>query len=771
MAKKRIYGYSNPWSVRPGDRLSFMVSAEGTDTVEARLVRLIHGDENPKGPGFVEEEIDAAGIPPTLSVSRQFVQTGSFAVVDDAEGHLTPAGGFTIYAFFCPTAPGAVRQVILGRWDVAQSRGWALGINPEGRLEFWAGDGHVVDHVAAEAPLVRKVWYFAAASFDAATRAATLHQIGVVGRYNSRIGPVVPYDYDSHVAETFRVLPAAPGGDVPFMWAAGSDENEKRGRFAAMLYNGKIDRAGLADRALSADEVARIARAGEMPEAGVVAHWDTTAGYTDRGVGDTILDVGPHGLHAEGVNRPVRAMTGWNWEGREDSFRLDPRQYGGVAFHDDALTDCRWTPTLEWTVPEGLRSGVYALRLRAGGAEEHIPFFLRAAAPKAPIAVLLSTFTYLAYANEHLAFEAQIAQAITAHTPIISEHDIEFNKLQEFGLSTYDHHSDGAGCCYSSWLRPILNIRPKHRLPAMGFPWALPADLSLIWWLENAGYDYEVLTDHDLHAEGAAALSPYRVVINATHPEYYSERMMDASEQYMIGGGRLIYSGGNGYYWVTALREDEPECIEVRKLDSGSRAWQADPGEGYLASTGERSGLWRNRGRPPQKLVGVGFTAEGMDSSEPFERMPDSFHRRAAWMFEGIGAEEKIGDFGLGLGGAAGIEIDRYDLALGTPPHALLIASSHGHSDNYPLVSEEVTYAFPGRGGTQDPQVRADMVYFTTRNNGCCLAIGSIAWSQALPVNSGDNNVGRFMRNVLDAFIRPGPLPGSQYVGEEKLWR
>ena len=55
--------------------------------------------------------------------------------------------------------------------------------------------------------------------------------------------------------------------------------------------------------------------------------------------------------------------------------------------------------------------------------------------------------------------------------------------------------------------------------------------------------------------------------------------------------------------------------------------------------------------------------------------------------------------------------------------------------------------------------------------DGACLSIGSIAWSQALPCNNGDNNVGRFMRNVLDAFLRPGPLPGSEFVGEEKLWR
>ena len=25
-------------------------------------------------------------------------------------------------------------------------------------------------------------------------------------------------------------------------------------------------------------------------------------------------------------------MTGWNWTGRNDSFRLAPREYGGIVF-------------------------------------------------------------------------------------------------------------------------------------------------------------------------------------------------------------------------------------------------------------------------------------------------------------------------------------------------------------------------------------------------------------------------------------------------------
>ncbi|WP_315719787.1 MULTISPECIES: N,N-dimethylformamidase beta subunit family domain-containing protein [unclassified Bradyrhizobium] len=770
MAEKKLYGYCDPWTVKQGETLSFMISAEGTDTVDVRLVRLVHGDEHPDGPGFLEEEVDCE-IPATLNVRRQFTQVGAHAVVEDISRRLVPAGDFTVYGFIFPTRPGGSRQAILSNWDIMSGKGYGIGINTEGRLEFWVGNGELIDHVTAEVPLRPRAWYFVAATFNAATLEARLHQIGVVNRYNSLLGLVVPIDYDSRVAETFRVMPQAPDESVPFLWAGASEENDRRGRFVGMLYSGKIDRPGILNTALPPEAIAALAQ-GELPSTdAIIARWDTSAGYTDRGIGDTITDVGPHGLHAHGVNRPVRGMTGWNWAGREDSFRLDPNQYGGIAFRDDALTDCRWSPTVTLRIPNDLRSGVYALRLRAGESEDHIPFFVRAATPRAPLAVLMSTFTYLAYANERLGFDAPIAQAITAHTPIFSEADIDFYKLQEFGLSTYDHHSDGSGCCYSSWRRPIINMRPRHRNAATGVTWGLPADLSLLWWLQQAGYDFEILTDHDLHAEGAAALHPYRAVINCTHPEYYSERMMDGTEDYLRAGGRLIYAGGNGYYWVSGLREDEPHCMEVRKLDNGSRAWQADPGEAYLVSTGERSGLWRSRGRAPQKLVGVGFTSEGMDESQPFERMPDSFHRLIAWMFEGIGDREEIGNFGLGLGGAAGIEIDRYDLALGTPPHTLLVASSHGHSDNYPLVSEEITYAFPGRGGTQDPLVRADMTYFTTGSNGACLSIGSIAWSQALPVRGGDNNVATIMRNVLTAFLRPGPLPGSEFVGEEKLWR
>ena len=766
MTDIRLFGYSDPLAAKLTQTVDFKISAEGATEASVEIVRFVHGDYNPKGLGFIEEPV-GTDLPKSIAVKRQYTQNGSFARVGNERGLLSPKGSFSVFAFIWPSLPGKVRQTIMGSWNVNESKGYALGINPQGKLEFWVGDGKNVDQVTADVPLISKVWVLAGVSYELATGEARLMQINVQNAWNSHIGPVTPYDHNCHIVETLRVKPVASSGD--FYLAGAQEHNSERGCFVSLLYNGKIDRSGIVERALSAADMATIAQGSVPFEA--LAYWDTTVGYTNYGIGNVICDTGPHKLNAIGVNRPVRALTGWNWTGRDDSFRLNPDQYGGVAFHDDAMTDCKWETSISWIPSEQLRSGVYALKVTAGDQVDRIPVIIRPNKPRARIAVQMSTFTYLAYANEHLSFEAQIAQAIVAHTPVISANDIEYEKLQEFGLSTYDHHTDGAGVCYSSWKRPIINIRPGYRMAGMTFPWALPADLSLLWWLEHAGFDYDLITDHDVHQEGLDALSPYKAIINVTHPEYYSETMLDATESYLTSGGRILYIGGNGYYWVTSTCQDDPSCIEVRKLDAGSRAWQAEAGEGYLASTGERSGLWRSRGRAPQKLVGLGFTAEGMDRSEAFERMPDSFHKRAAWIFEGIGEEELIGDFGLAQGGAAGIELDRYDLALGTPPNTLLLASSCGHTDNYPLVSEEITYAFPGRGGSQDPQVRGDMIYFNTPNDGAVFAAGSIAWSQALPYHGGENNVGTIMRNVLNAFKKDGKLPGSGYTGEEKLWR
>ncbi len=765
MAKPKLFAYCNQISVKPGDQVEVMVSAEATNLAEAQLVRLIHGDANPDGPGYVEEEVPNP-LNGELAVARQFTQLGSYATVENSAATLGGAQPFTVAAYVQPTLVGHGRQSILGTFDIAAMRGWGIGVNSGGFLEFWVGDGRSSDAVASEVPLLDGVWYQVTVAYDHKRGTVHLSQRAQLSPTNSSMSPATPFDYDSIVVERLKRRVAPSERDV--LWAGSWDDAPSRGVHVRWMYNGKIEHPRIW-RGVHREPF------GEPPPSGdLLADWDTTHGLDRAGLDDVIVDQGPLGLHATGVNKPVRAMTGHRWDGSTDCFATQPDQYGGVYFADSSLIDCKWTPTLVFAAPQE-RSGCYAIRLRSGDAEEYAPFFLRASSPSAPIALQIPTASYLAYANEHIAFDVPVAQSITAHSPVFADADVELYKNTEFGLSTYDHHSDHInGVCFSGWRRPIFNMRPKYRAAAIDLPWQMPADLSIVAWLDRQPHDYEVITDHDVHAEGVELLDNYNVVITGTHPEYYSAQMLEATERFMENGGRFMYMGGNGLYWVTSFSDDDL-AIEVRKLEGGTRAWQARPGEYYHSTDGVRGGIWTNRGRGPHKVTGVGFSSEGMDQSASFSRNPVSYHDDVAWIFAGVGSEQ-FGDFGLAHGGAAGVEIDRFDPTLGSPSNGWLLASSRGHTDGYPLVVEELLTNTPGQFGDSSPLVRADVTYATTQSGGGCFCTGSIAWGQALPVNDFDNEISRITANVLARFAADAPLvhlegpPGNQQTDVVDAW-
>jgi N,N-dimethylformamidase len=233
--------------------------------------------------------------------------------------------------------------------------------------------------------------------------------------------------------------------------------------------------------------------------------------------------------------------------------------------------------------------------------------------------------------------------------------------------------------------------------------------------------------------------------------------MFAALAAYRDRGGRLIYLGGNGFYWRIGFHPELPGAIEMRRGESGTRTWEFEPGELHLASTGEASGLWRYNGYAAQKLVGIGYASEGFDVGAYYRRKPGSFDPRAAFVFEGIGSDEKIGDFGP-MGGAAALELDIVDPRYGTPPHTLVLAASEGHSNVYVLTQEALISNYPGTDGIENPDVRADMAFFETAMGGAVFATGSIGWAACLYHNGYDNNVARITGNVLRRFLDPAPF-------------
>ncbi len=338
---------------------------------------------------------------------------------------------------------------------------------------------------------------------------------------------------------------------------------------------------------------------------------------------------------------------------------------------------------------------------------------------------------------------------------VVHDYDLYLGERREMGGSIYDVHTDGSGVAYSTALRPIVSMRPTHRHWVTGGPRHLPSDLYTIDWLEEKGFDYDVITDEDVHYHGKEYLDQYSVVLTGSHPEYWTGPMLDALEAYLGGRGRLMYLGGNGFYWVTAIDPERPHVVEVRRGYAGSRSWESHPGELELASTGETGGIWRHVGRSPNAIVGIGFAGQGWDLDTPgYRRTEQSHDPRAAFIFEGIGDDEEIGEFGLVMNGAAGDELDRADARLGTPSHALVVATSAGlHSDYYLVCHEDMFVMGKEIHGTDNPNLRADMTFMETGENGAVFSVGSINWSCALSHNGYDNNVSRITENVLRDFL------------------
>ena len=148
----------------------------------------------------------------------------------------------------------------------------------------------------------------------------------MINRYNSLLSKIVPYDYRIARHRDAAGAPDDCRNDAGFLIGAATDSNPARGAFFSQCYNGKIDRCGVQGAALDRAALDAIRDGGTPDAAGVLSPTGTRrAGYTERGIGDRSSDTGPHQLHAEGVNRPVRGQTGWNWNGRNDCFRLAPR--------------------------------------------------------------------------------------------------------------------------------------------------------------------------------------------------------------------------------------------------------------------------------------------------------------------------------------------------------------------------------------------------------------------------------------------------------------
>ena len=700
-----LLGYADKLSVRQGETVSFKVSSTSKKPFKAFLKRSISADPNPKGIGIIEKDASKYFKTSSYKSRVQTFNPGSYAITKNSVKILIKKN-LTFSVIIFPTLSSTKEQIILALDNLE------IYINSNGSSAVRVGD----NSISIKEPLILRSWY----------------KIEVKISLN---------------------------GKVFISQKNLKNKNEKEkisiGKLSLKkVISGKISLAAVVSKIMAYNHFnGKI----ESPKINVdgkkVGEWDLSKNTSST----TVESINGPKLILK--NFPTRAVTGSKWDSSEMNWQHKPEHYAAIHFHEDDIYDFEWETDFKFTIPKNMPSGIYLMKISCEGYEDSMPFFVapELGKTKTKICVLVSTFTYAIYGNH-----ARVDYKKSWLNRINEWNAYPYNpaNYKEYGLSTYNYHSDGSGICHASHRRPLFNLRPGYltfggsKSPCSGLR-HFQADSHLISWLHNKEFDYEIITDEQLHEDGYKAIKKYKTIITGSHPEYHTKETLDALRDFRDNGGSLNYLGGNGFYWRIAIHKENKNLLEIRRPEGGIRAWASEPGEAYNAFDGTYGGLWRRSGRAPQELVGVGFTAQGNFYGHPYVRK--CFDKKFDWVFKGIKGN-KIGDFGFSGNGAAGFELDHIDSHLTSIKDITLLAQSKASKDpeeNFILVPEsQLTHLSNIKHLPNEDILQADMVYFTVPGGGSVFSTGSITFCGSLPWNKFNNEVSTLLKNVISKSIK-----------------
>ena len=717
VSRLTLAGYRDRTTVRPGDTIKFMVSSLDEEPYAADLVRIVSGNRLSVH-GLMDIHHIGSSFEGTYPGRRQIVQCGSWVSFNSPE---LATKDWTFACAVMPSLSGRDSMTLF----VARIGAKRLILEIDSDSRFRARIEGEEQEWRLERPLPLKCWSLVGLAYQPGTQ-----QISIFQRCGNTID-----------SETFTDQSLPSAGMCPESLAA--RRNLAPGGPNTLCHlNGRMDSPRLLHGFLNSEQAFARVMSDGLPGEAAIAWWD----FSKKMSGNTLVDCSPN--HCDGLikNLPTRAVRGVRWNSAEYCWRHAPHHYSAAHFHEYDLYDAEWQADFEWTVAADLPSGVYAARLRKDDEVFYVVFFVLPGenAERKDVAFLIPTATYLAYANERLT--VPLGELLGMDPPLLAEERMLLDN-PEFGLSLYDHHVDGSGVHFSSYLRPTVNWQPGQRV------WGLTADTDILRWLSHTETEFDLLTDEAIHADGEELLKNYRVLVTGTHPEYYSDLMRRSVLSFTENGGRLLYMGGNGFYWKVGYSSEWPAAIELRRADDATGAWQSEPGEYFHQSDGVMGGLWRNHGNAaPQQLVGVGFAAQGDGSKLRFRKTKAAYDPRVSFVFEGVDGEI-IADYGkMNMTGIGAEEIDRAAIDLGTPGHAIVLASTEGNTAGMLRAKEELLLNLPQ---IPDPDVRADVTFFETEGGGAVFSIGSIGWASVLAHNDYKNSAARISTNVLQRFEDP----------------
>lgn len=522
----------------------------------------------------------------TDNVARvQPIHPGSYVHVENGLPTERPLHAMTLECWVRPFSLSGW-QGLITQHDYPENCGIGLLIN-DGKIAFHTDAGGKFTasalHYTEPNLLKTQQWQHVAATWD-----GNVKRVFIDGK------PVAEWPY------TGTVRP----GKTALRLGAYADKGRTQN-----CYNGDIAMVAIHDRALDPIQLQeRVKDRGlTLPKGNsVLACWPFTE---ERG--SRVADAGVDARDGRIINRGTWMIGGPSFDAaaidRHDTSydpTKDVTRGHGLRLASDELYDARWKVNHRFHIPEATKSGVYAGRfdfeIDGKPMRYFTTFIVRRpeSRPKAPLAVLMSTNTWLAYNS----------------APFPINHGQAMTMMGTGGLSTT--HPDAA--TYSGY-RDHRNGQPTYKI-GLKLPWpaACPnktyinqsyshlmrGERFLHLWLDQHGYEYDVITDRDLD-RNPEVLTGYQAVIINGHSEYWSVRAYDGLDAYLSAGGDALVLSGNTMFWRVSFDESN-EVMEVRKYGTkiGGRKL-AQIGELYHSHDFKRGSLMRFCGYPAWKVVGL----------------------------------------------------------------------------------------------------------------------------------------------------------------------
>lgn len=435
---------------------------------------------------------------------------------------------------------------------------------------------------------------------------------------------------------------------------------------------------------------------------------------------------------------------------------------------------CGWNVAFEIPIPPHTPSGVYVFELNARVAERSITanhFIVVRAAEEASnaMALVLSTSTYCAYndwGGGNYYRSTRNGKASDRGEPLLS-----FERPWSRGFAALPagapRHGDGPDLPRHAPPRyPWIEYAVAHGLTRhyVDSGWAY-YDRSFALWAERAGFEFDYLTQHDLHFR-PELLDRYSTLAIVGHDEYWTWEMRDAVDAFVDRGGAIARFGGN-FFWQVRLESGGTQ-------QASYRAPQFDPLADTTPSRVTTHWDWEGIGRPAAAtlgLTGLGGVYSRFGAATPRSSGGLTVYRPDHWAFEGT--DLYYGDqLGAKPASIASFEVDGCDYTFrdglpfpthidATPDTLEIIAMTpavkweekryepplNAPQTDMQWLFDHVPTFYPTPGGGRG----AGMIAAFTRGRGEVFNAGCSEWVSGLVV--GDEDVERVTANVLRRFL------------------